>query len=145
MALLSTPGTLLNAVLVVRVGMRRLVIWAFGAQVVASLLTLIMVSLLPYDWHAVFPIWFIWSVIMLFAVGMILGNLQALTLLPLGHMAGMGASVTIALSTVVAVFIGGPVGLAFNGTPIPLLIATSVLAGAAWLVMWFATQEEAET
>lgn len=142
MALLAAPGTILNAALVVRIGMRRLVIGAFGAQVLASAITLGVLLCAPYDLVALFPIWFGWSVVMLFCVGLILGNLQAMTLLPLGHMAGMGASVTIALSTVVGVFIGGPVGLAFDGTPIPLLVATTVLSGLALLVMRFATREE---
>ena len=145
MAILSAPGTLLNAALVVRVGMRRLVIWAFGAQILASLTTLGFLIMAPAGWPLIFPIWFGWSVVMLFCVGLILGNLQALTLLPLGHMAGMGASVTIALSTVVAVFIGGPVGLAFDGTPVPLLIAASALSCVAFLIMFKATREEPET
>lgn len=144
MALLSAPGTLLNAALVVRVGMRHLIIWAFAIQFAASLATLMFLVNAPFEMVAMFHVWFVWTVIMLFFVGLILGNLQALTLLPLGHMAGMGASVTIAFSTIVGIFIGGPVGLAFDGTPIPQLIATSLLAGIAWLLMRFATQEQPE-
>ena len=51
-----------------------------------------------------------------------MGNLNALALESMGHIAGMAASVTGSLSTVVAVVLAAPVGLSFNGTAEPLTI-----------------------
>ncbi len=140
-ALLATPATLLNALLVLRVGMRRIVLWAFGGLAMVSLIiaAIFLSGILP--WGNSFWLWFFWSTCNLFVVGLTLGNLQALALQPLGHIAGFGASVTIALSTMAAVFIGGPIGLAFNGTPVPLVIGVSILASLAWALTWFATKE----
>ena len=53
---------------------------------------------------------------------MTLGNLSALAMEPMGHVAGMAASVITGLATVGAVVFTIPIGLAFNDTPLPLLI-----------------------
>lgn len=140
-ALLATPATVLNAVLVMRVGMRRMVLWAFGVQTFLSLIVATIFLTGSIQWEDAFLIWFLWSTSNLFGVGITLGNLQALSLQPLGHIAGFGASVTIAFSTMFAVIIGGSIGLAFDGTPIPLVIGVTVLAAIAWLLTWLSTRE----
>ncbi len=52
---------------------------------------------------------------------------------PLGHIAGMAASVIAALATVVGVALAVPLGLAFDGTMMPLAAGVAVLAGLAAL------------
>ena len=47
----------------------------------------------------------------------------------------MATSVISAISTVLAVLIAGPVGLAFNGTPLPAMIAAALCSAAAYLLM----------
>ena len=54
--------------------------------------------------------------------GLVLGNLNAIALEPMGHIAGMAASVSGAVATVLAVMIAAPLGLAFDGTPLPLAL-----------------------
>ena len=143
-ALLALPATLLNAALVVRVGMRRLVLWSFGVQALMSLTigAVFLFGRLP--WENTFALWFLWSTGNLFGVGLTLGNLQALILQPLGHIAGFGASVTIAISTMAAVLIGAPIGLAFDGTPVPLIVGVTILAVVAWFLTRLTTREQAE-
>jgi len=140
-ALLAATGTLLNAVLVMRVGMRRLVLWSFGMQSALSLLAATLFFSGAFSGTAAFVLWFAWSSSALFFVGLILGNLNALALQPLGHVAGMAASLISAISTVIAVFIGGPIGLAFDGTPLPLTASVAGLSGVAWLLIRRATRE----
>ena len=134
-ALVAATGTVLNAYLVVRLGMRRLVLWAFGMQMILSLVALILFALNVFDGTAAFALWFAWSASALFFVGLILGNLNALALQPLGHIAGMGASVISAISTILGVIIAVPIGLAFNGTPLPLILGVAVMAALAWLLI----------
>ena len=141
-ALLGAIGTLLNAFFVVRIGMRRLVLLAFGAQVIVSLGVILAYASGAFIWPDAFAVWFFWTTAVFFMVVLSFGNLYALALQPLGHIAGMGASVTSAISTVVAVFIAVPIGLAFDSTPMPLISGVAVLAGLAWLVIWRATKED---
>jgi DHA1 family bicyclomycin/chloramphenicol resistance-like MFS transporter len=81
------------------------------------------------------PIYIIWTTGVFFMAGMTLGNLNALAMEPMGHLAGLAASVTGSVSTIIAVVIAVPVGLMFEGTPNPLMWSTLVLVTAAFAVM----------
>ncbi len=133
--ILSGGGTILNATLVMRLGMRRLTIAAFATQTViaGSLLVVSLLGLMP-DALA-FPAFWLWSISIFFMAGMIFGNLNALALQPMGHIAGMAASVVGAVATVFAVAIAAPIGLAFDGTIVPLAAGTLICSGLAWWLM----------
>jgi len=141
-ALVSSTGTLLNAMLVVRIGMRKLVTVAFGIQFTASSLALLVLLYTPLEMASTFAVWFVWTTTIFFTIGLTFGNLTALALQPLGHIAGLAASFISAISTVFAVFIGGAVGQAFNGTPIPLMFSIVLLSLAAWLLIWFKSADQ---
>lgn len=141
-ALVGVFGPLMNAVFVIRIGMRRLVLAAFGAQLIVSLGVIAAYGAGAFIWADAFAVWFFWTTAVFFMVVLSFGNLFALALQLLGHIAGMGASLTSAISTVVAVLIAVPIGLAFDGTPMPLISGVAVLSGLAWLVIWRATKEK---
>lgn len=134
-AVLASTGTMLNAALVVRLGMRRLTRAAFAFQTLFTLafLALLLSGMLPGS--AAFPAWFLWSLSIFFLAGLSFGNLTALALQPMGHVAGTAASVVSAVSTILAVFIAVPIGLSFDGTPVPLLAGAFICAGLGWLLM----------
>ncbi len=135
--LLSGGGTIVNATLVMRLGMRRLAIAAYAVQTVISgaLLAAEVLGLLPPG--IAFPVFFAWSVSVFFMAGLTFGNLNALALQPLGHIAGMAASVVGALSTVGSVILAVPIGLAFDGTIMPLTAGTFACSALAlWLMRW---------
>jgi len=134
-ALIASTGTILNASLVMRLGMRRLVMWAFGAQMVLSALAGGTFLLGAVHGEAAFVLWFAWSSSLLFGLGLIMGNLNALAMQPVGHVAGMAASLISAVSTVAGVLIAVPIGQAFDGTPLPLILGAAVLTGTAWLLI----------
>ena len=133
--LLAGTSTILNASLVMRLGMRRLAIAAYAVQTVISvaLLAVTLAGWMPLG--LAFPAFFAWSVSIFFMAGLTFGNLNALTLEPMGHIAGMAASVVGAISTVLAVAIAAPIGLAFDGTAVPLMTGTLVCSGIAWALM----------
>jgi DHA1 family bicyclomycin/chloramphenicol resistance-like MFS transporter len=141
-ALAGAFGTLLNAFIVLRIGMRHLVLAAFGAQAIVSFGVIAAYGAGAFIWADGFAVWFFWTTAVFFMVVLSFGNLYALALQPLGHIAGMAASLISAISTVVAVLIAVPIGLAFDGTPMPLISGVAVLSGLAWLVIWRATKDE---
>lgn len=134
-ALLAGSASLVNAALVVRLGMRYLITVTLGAQVLASLAMagLTGFGLLPEV--LAFPVYIIWTTGVFFMAGLTLGNLNALALEPMGHISGMAASVTGSLATVLAVGLAVPLGLAFDGTPLPLVVGVAVLAAAGYGLM----------
>ncbi|WP_246594338.1 multidrug effflux MFS transporter [Mameliella sediminis] len=133
-AILSASGSVLNAMLVVRIGMRRLVSIMLAVQIVLSG-GLLLVQLAGVSGDALFVIFFIWQFGAFFQAGMTIGNLNAMAMEPVGHIAGMAASVIGFISTVAAVVLAVPVGLMFDGTALPLAIGVLVFAIAGLLLM----------
>ena len=88
---------------------------------------------LPAPWDFAFFFAFMCSAF--FAIGLTFGNLNALALQPLGHMAGVGASVVQSLSTVGSVMVAVPISLAYNGTPMPLITGMALCACTALALM----------
>ncbi|RVV99991.1 Bcr/CflA family efflux MFS transporter [Mesobaculum littorinae] len=140
--LLSGAGTILNATLVMRLGMRRLAIAAYSTQTVLSAVVLVLTLSGAVPEALAFPLFFVWSVTVFFMAGLTFGNLNALALEPLGHIAGLASSVIGAVSTVGAVILAIPIGLAFNGTVAPLMIGVFCCSGLAWLLMWSARRAD---
>ncbi|WP_134725574.1 multidrug effflux MFS transporter [Paracoccus luteus] len=135
MALLSGGGTILNARLVMRLGMHRLSRGAYAMQIVASALFMLTLStgILPETLR--FPAFFLWAVSVFTMAGLTFGNLNAIAMQRMGHLAGTTASVTSALSTLAAVLIAAPVGLAYDGSAVPAALATLVCSVLAWVIM----------
>lgn len=130
-ALVSGSANILNARLVMRVGMRALVTRAFAAQCGVSGLMLAGFGLGLMPQGAAFWAYLFWTMSVFFMAGLTIGNLNALALEPMGHIAGTAASVVAAVATVLSVGIAMPIGLAFDGTPVPLIagiLACSLLA-----------------
>lgn len=133
-ALVAGSASVVNAKLVMRLGMKRIATAAFLWQAVVSLMFLALLQFdLPAPWDFAFFFAFMCSAF--FAIGLTFGNLNALALQPLGHMAGVGASVVQSLSTVGSVMVAIPISLAYNGTPIPLITGMALCACTALALM----------
>ncbi|MDZ7904730.1 MAG: multidrug effflux MFS transporter [Cypionkella sp.] len=130
----SALGSVINARYVQRVGMRKMALWSLSATLTASAAVL-LAQFLPMPPTLLFAAFLIWAMVAFGGTGMTMGNLNALALEPLGHIAGLASSIITALSTVMSVIIAIPVGLAFAGTPVPLLTAFVGFGLAAQLVL----------
>ncbi|WP_223274726.1 multidrug effflux MFS transporter [Tateyamaria sp. syn59] len=123
-ALASGISSLLNAAIVGRFGMRRLVTWALTAQVVIST---VFVMWMVADMPGLFWFYIFWQWGVMFQGGLTVANLNAIAMEPMGHIAGMAASVIGAVSTVLGAALASPIGLMFDGTPMAL-VATVLIA-----------------
>ena len=134
-ALLSSSASMINAALVVRLGMRRMISTTLWVQVaLAGGFAAAWASGLLAG-GADFPVYILWTTSVFMMAGLVLGNLNAMAMEPMGHIAGMAASVTGSLATVASVMIAAPLGLAFDGTPRPLVIGVTALAAAGFVLM----------
>ncbi|MES2667316.1 MAG: multidrug effflux MFS transporter [Pseudomonadota bacterium] len=134
-AVVAGSASLVNATFVVRLGMRRLVSATLAAQIVISGLMALTVWAGVWPEALYFPAYLFWTIGVFFMAGMTLGNLNALALEPVGHIAGMAASVTGAIATVASVLLAVPMGLAFDGTPVPMMLGVAIFSGLAFLLM----------
>jgi DHA1 family bicyclomycin/chloramphenicol resistance-like MFS transporter len=140
-ALVAASATLLNSQIVMHLGMRAIVKAMFTVQIGLSALAACAI------WTGVFGalefyLYVFWTTSLFFQAGLTLGNLNALGMEPMGHIAGMAASIMASIGTVGAVLIAVPVGLAFDGTPLPLALAVFV---CATLALWLTTMIRRDT
>ncbi|MCH2066753.1 MAG: multidrug effflux MFS transporter [Shimia sp.] len=132
-ALASGTASLLNAKLVVNLGMRFLVTVAIAGKAIFAAVMLFFV--MTPDLNVQFYAFALWQLTVFFSIGLTIGNLNAMAMEPLGHMAGTAASVMGALSTIFGVILAAPIGLAFDGTPFPLVLSVGVLALIGFMLM----------
>ncbi len=136
-ALVAGTASVANSRLVMRFGMRRIATLAFLWQACVSLAFLGLMTLgLPAPWD--FGLFFAFMCTGFFSIGLTFGNLNALAMQPLGHIAGIGASVVMSFSTVFAALIAMPISLAYDGTPLPLIQGMMICAGIALALMLIA-------
>lgn len=96
---------------------------AFAGQIAVSLLVLLVCGAgLPFD---VFVAWAMGVFVM---NGLTMGNLNAQAMRPLAAQAGLGATLVSAAGTIGGGVLAVPVGLAFDGTPTPLILSILVFA-----------------
>ncbi|MEP2530503.1 multidrug effflux MFS transporter [Shimia sp.] len=141
-ALVSGSASLLNAKLVMRLGMRYLITATTGAQIIFSCVMATAVMTMNPD-GVQFYVFVLWQTSVFFGIGMTLGNLNALAMEPLGHMAGTAASIMGGISTILGAAIAVPIGLAFDGTPLPLAVSVSVCSALGFWLMLRMRQIEA--
>lgn len=134
-AVLSGLASFLNAKVVVRLGMRRLVSGTLAVQVALSLGMAVMTGLGLWPDALAFPAYILWTTGVFAMAGLTIGNLNAIALEPVGHIAGMAASVTLAIATVGSVILAIPLGQAFDGTVVPLCLGVAGCAALGYLLM----------
>lgn len=137
MAVAIAIGGFLNGRIVTRVGSKPLVLRALGLNAALSMLVLLIARFghgLSVDGFVLFMLWATGT---FFVQGLCSGNLSALALEPVGHMAGIASSLVASIPMLLATPIAMFVGLSFDGTPLPLETATLVFASlGCTFVLW---------
>ena len=126
----------LNGKIVSRYGGRKITSVAFGLNVLLSLLVLTIS--LRQDWNALgaFVTFLIWATGSFFVQGLITGNLNAIALEPVGDLAGIASSLVSSIPMLLATPLAMMVGLALDGGPHPLELATSAFSALGWIAVW---------
>ena len=119
LALCIGSASFLNGRLVMRFGMQNLTRWSKRISTMISLcffLYVLSVGGQPALWEMT-----IYMMVILFCFGIMYGNLNAMAMEPLGHIAGVGSAVTGALATFISVPSGILIGHCYNGTVVPVI------------------------
>lgn len=125
LALSLGAASFLNAKLVMKYGMKLLSTIAIRIFTLLALLFLVI----AYLQQGQPPLWQLMTYLLLsfFTVGLLFGNLNALAMEPLGHIAGIGASIVGSASSLFAIPLGTLIGQSYNGTIIPMTIGFGLL------------------
>jgi MFS transporter, DHA1 family, multidrug resistance protein len=77
-------------------------------------------------------------------IGMLFGNLNAVALEPMGHIAGIASAVIGSLQNIISVAIGIIIGQMYDGTVIPLILGFALLSTSAFVWMHFGLKNAAD-
>ena len=141
-ATMAGGSGLLNARLVMVHGMRRLATLAFAFQACVSALYLLLAATLTLSDPMGFYLFIAYLSAAFFMIGLTFGNLNALALEPLGHMAGTASALVGSISTFGAAVIAIPAGLTYAGSEITTVGGVLICASLACALML--TTREAE-
>lgn len=134
-ALGSASGSIINSRVVMKVGMRPVIMMAYASVLALTLVLLVLLATGLMPEALAFPLHIIWSIGLFSMMSMTMGNLNALAMEPVGHIAGLAASVMTSVATVASVVLAVPVGLMFDGTALPLMAGVAVFVAGALALM----------
>jgi MFS transporter, DHA1 family, multidrug resistance protein len=129
-------ASLCNARLVGRHGMRPLAGLALRLVCAVSIAYLVVAVL--FSGHP--PLWSLMAYLLasFFGIGLLFGNLNALAMQPLGHIAGLGAAVVGGSQTLISLAFGTVIGQSYDNTVLPLVAGFAILSALAIAAVRFA-------
>ena len=134
LAITIGAATFLNGALVVRLGMRRLIgISLFSFTAIA------LVYVLLYQGQPNPPIWIfmLFLCLQFFSIGFLFGNLRAMAMEPLGHIAGLGAAITGFMASVLSVALSAWIGSFVRETAYPMFLGFLVCGMISLLLLGY--------
>ena len=132
-------AALLNGRLVLRFGMRPLSIWSL--RILSTLSAVFWIVAYTQAGHPALWALTAYLIIAFLCIGILFGNLNALAMEPLGHIAGVGAAVVATISTFISLILGTVIGQSYNGTILPLVAGFAVLSALSLIIMHWAGRE----
>jgi len=132
-------ASLLNARLVIRYGMIKLVQWALGT--VFGLAVIFLGVSLALAGQPPLMVLMAYLMVSFFCTGILFGNINSLAMQPLGRLAGIGAALVGSLSTLISMLLGMVIGRSYNGTVLPLVVGMTILTGISiFVIRWAASK-----
>ena len=128
----------LNSRIVMRLGMRKLVRRAMAA--LAGLSASYFVVVAAFGGRSPFWMLMVFFLAAFFCIGFLFGNLNAIAMGPLGHIAGTASAVVGSLSTFLSVPIALLIGRLYNDTTLPLIGGFALLSLSALGIMRWANR-----
>lgn len=124
----------LNGNWVVRFGMQKLISVALIGYFFISVL---YVLLFFGSENPSVEILLLFFALQFFAIGFLFGNLRAVAMEPVGHIAGIAAAITGFISTIMAVPISTFIGRYIADTALPIFIGFLICATLSLLILWY--------
>lgn len=139
LALVFGAASLVNSHWVERLGMKLLCDYAILAIIVSSagFLSLHLLT----DIH----LWMFlsYAAILFFSFGLIFGNINAMAMEPMGHVAGIASAIIGSVSSIISMTIGTVIGQLYNNSLIPMTAGFFILGAISFAIMKSVPGEEA--
>ena len=141
LALLFGAASLGNSFVVEKLGMRRIAQLAVKGMMLASAIFLA----LHYVTEIHLWMFLVFAGFIFFCFGFIFGNINAIAMEPMGHVAGIASAIIGSVSSIIALVIGTTIGQAYDNTLIPVTIGFLVLSSLACITMYMADRKTDST
>lgn len=139
LAIAIGSATFLNGTLVLRFGMRRIINAAIMTYFAVSLLYILLFYNTDNPSVVILLAFF---ALQFFAIGFLFGNLRAMAMEPIGHIAGIGAAITGFISTIMAVPISIFIGSFVDQKALPLFIGFLICSFLSILIIAYLGMEQ---
>lgn len=141
LALVFGGSSLLNSRFVERLGMHYICTRSFACIVVSSLIFFgLQLVMPPQLW-----MFLAYASALFFSVGLVFGNLNALAMEPMGHIAGIASAVIGFVSSILSMVLGAVIGQLYNGTLIPMTLGFLVLGSLSLVILLYTTRPRWKT
>jgi DHA1 family bicyclomycin/chloramphenicol resistance-like MFS transporter len=139
LAIAIGAAVFLNGVLVIKYGMEKLITAALVSFFVISVIYIALFFNTPNPDVGVLLLFF---ALQFFSIGFLFGNLRAMAMEPVGHVAGIAAAVTGFTSTIMAVPISIYIGRFIAGRALPLFVGFAICAALSISLLVYLKIEE---
>jgi len=123
LALVFGASSLFNAKLVEKYGMRYLCVRATIAVIAASAIF----ASLHFVTTITLPMFLAYVAVLFFSFGLLFGNLNALAMEPMGHLAGIAAAIIGSVSSFLSITLGTTIGQLYDNSLLPIATGFMVL------------------
>lgn len=124
----------LNGTMVLKYGMEKLITTSLFGFFAVSVVYVILYS---YGINPQLWVLLLFFGMQFFFIGFLFGNLRALAMEPVGHIAGIAAAITGLISTLMAVPISIVIGRYISESALPIFIGFSICAGISILILLY--------
>ena len=122
-----------NGHLVLRFGMKKMVTTALYGFLAIALLYVVLYS---GQINPSIEVLMLFFGLQFFAIGFLFGNLRALAMQPMGHIAGMAAAITGFISTIMALPISTYIGTYIQDQVWPIFLGFTICGALSLLILW---------
>lgn len=127
-------STFLNGTFVLRYGMEKIITISLIAF---SAISLMYVAIFSGAGNPSVEILLLFFALQFFAIGFLFGNLRALAMQPIGHIAGIGAAITGFISTLMSVPISTYIGKFVTDSALPIFIGFSICSVLSMAILFY--------
>lgn len=134
LAIVMGGSSFVNSRYVKRLGMHYISVRSFSVIIVVSAIFLAMHIVVPIT----LPLFMVFAAVTLFCFGLIFGNMNALAMEPMGHIAGSAAALIGFITNLMSMSLGSFIGQLYNGTLVPIVAGFIVLSAISMCILYYA-------
>ncbi|MAR55626.1 MAG: Bcr/CflA family drug resistance efflux transporter [Rickettsiales bacterium] len=124
-----------NSAIVRRFGMRAITHYALLAMLAIAVLTLVVNHLLQSDGFPL-TLFMVFLVTSFFCCGLLFGNMNALAMEPMGHIAGVASAIIGTVSSLISLSIGTFIAQHYHDSPLPIVLGFAAISVISLLTQW---------